>query len=198
MQANFTLIRYVKLCPPDSAEGTFLLQFCKDSSHITTNKGVSEKKVVSYFQRTRTDCLIESFNTAGLRKKMVVSLQMGFVEFATQFWSNGLYLSNLVLSKVMICFIRKNYSTWIKRKGNKWNVEGVYEGEKFHNWPIVVMWMVELPENRCVGKGTLPRNVPKKASLVRRSYIEQNRIERIDCLCIVWYWSSRTSQRKKC
>ena len=42
-----------------------------------------KNKAMSYFQRMRPDCRIESFCTAG-KKIMIVSLQMGFVDVPTQ------------------------------------------------------------------------------------------------------------------
>ena len=41
-----------------------------------------ENKVMSYFQRTRPDCKIESFYTTGRQKKLTASVLMGFVPIA--------------------------------------------------------------------------------------------------------------------
>ena len=42
-----------------------------------------ENMVMSYFQRTRPECEIESFFTTGRRKKLTASVLMGFVLIAT-------------------------------------------------------------------------------------------------------------------
>ena len=74
------------MCQPMPTDLYTRWDFDSETSRFTPrqNKTISfENMVLSYFQRTRPECKIESFFTTGRQKKLTVSVLIGFVLIAT-------------------------------------------------------------------------------------------------------------------
>ena len=69
MPANYTTTRCVNPCPPVFIRVGISIQKPIES-HLDRTRPVALKKWMSYFQRTRPDCKIESFYTTSRQKKI--------------------------------------------------------------------------------------------------------------------------------
>ena len=121
-------------------------------------------------------------------------MQMGFVDIATNVWSNGLLLSLLSWSRGMTCFNWLWQSMWKDKEGNGWKAETVYREEMLHRCRNVGMWMLETLRDCCVSKGTLERIIPIQLSFAARPVVGPDKNRRIVWLFTVWYKGYGTSK----
>ena len=133
-----------------------------------------------------------------LRKKWLFECRWLMWISQQSVWSNGLFLSLLLLSIGTTCSNWKENSTWNEKEGEGWNVKTVHRKENLNCCRNVGMWMLETLQDWCVSKRTLEKINPIQTSDASRPVIGQDKIGPFVGLRVVWYQNSRTCEWKSC
>ena len=83
MLANSTLTECLNICLQKCTKDMNLMQICKDSSPVKTNLEVSKLWSCHTVNRWDWAAKLRAFTQQGHRKRLIVSMQVGFVEIAT-------------------------------------------------------------------------------------------------------------------
>ena len=157
MPAKFILTQCVNRCLQDSTQDMSLMQVCKDSSPVRTNLENSKKRSCCTFNGWDRTAELRSFTHQELRKRLTVSMQMGFVDIATQpFIAMGCFYNYCPCQEARVALSEKDVQCGTKKR-NGWNAETIHRGKTLHFWRNVGMWIVETLQDRCVSKRALGR-----------------------------------------